>query len=161
MSVNDVRLVGQLVKDPEFDMTSGKKEFFRLVVETERFILKDDQRHRVAFQHAVTCFNQFSISPMRKHGRAGVWVKVFGELTGVRDNRPEVTVSQYNGEAAVMFVGDAVPTARAEPDEQKGEYTKTKPNGGLGRLSDSNKPSSSAKTATKPEDYDDADDIPF
>jgi len=161
MSINDVRLVGRLVKDPEFGTTTSKKEFFRLVVETERFVRVSNQRRRIAHQHAVTCFNQFSIGPMREHGRAGAWVKVFGELSGVRDNMPEVTVSQWNGEAALMFADDSLPAARPEATDQKDETTKAKPSGGLGRLSDSSKPSSS-KAPPKVKEYDPTDDeIPF
>lgn len=163
-SINDVRIVGRLTKNPEFATTANKKEFFRLVVETERFVRVNGESRRIAHTIAVTCFNQFSIAPMREHGKAGTIVKVFGELTGVRDGHPEITVSQFNGEAAVMFMDDAAPAARAEGAERKTETSQAKPAGGLGRLNTQSQ-GSGTKTAAKPQSRnDDAsldDEIPF
>lgn len=158
--INDVRVVGRLLKAPDFATTSQGKDFFRLVVETERFVRINGDRKRIAHTIAVTCFNQFSIQAMREHGKVGTVVKVFGELTGVRDNRPEVTVSQYNGEAAVMFGDDDLPAARADATERKADAPATAPTGGLGRLSASGgKPQTSA---LKTKEFDPSDDeIPF
>jgi single-stranded DNA-binding protein len=161
--INDVRLVGRLVKDPEFATASNKKEFFRLVVETEKFVRINGEPRRVTTLHAVTCFNQFSLKAMRDHGKVGCVVKILGELSGVRDNRPEITVGQWSGEAAIMFPDDAVPApaARVEETSRKADAPQTKPTGGLGRLSDTGK-ASPIKTGGKLKEYDALDDeIPF
>lgn len=163
-SINDVRLVGRLTKDPEFHQTTAKKDFVRLTVETERFVRVKGESRRIAQTHLVTCFNQFSIAPLREHGRAGVLVKIFGELTGGRDGMAEITVSQWNGEAAVLFVGEAKVASQASGNEDSRERNsgsaQSGATGGLGKVPQTGGGGgTAARTQIK---YDDEDsEIPF
>lgn len=133
-SINDVRLVGRLTKDPEFATAGNGKRLVRLAVETEKFVKIGGESKRIAQTHAVVCFNQFSLEPLKEFGRRGTWVKVLGELTYGRDGKAEVMVPQYGGECGLMTAipgpgGDA-PAAEPERDSQPSRTG----SGGLGRL---------------------------
>jgi len=129
--INDVRLVGRLTKDPQFQTTANGKRYARLTVETERYVRINGQRKRDVQEHQVVCFNQFSLEPLREFARAGTVVKVLGELT-YRNGRAEIVVGQYVGEVGIMTFG-----AEPQPDPATPPASETvaaRGTGGLGRL---------------------------
>lgn len=133
-SINDVRLVGKLVKAPEILETSGKKRFAKLSVETWRFVRVNGERRRIAYVHTVICYNQFSLAFIEAYAREGTRVKVFGELGYDHYNKPQVVVPQYNGEVGAM--DDDGDEAKPAPQAAQAAAPKTaaRPSGGLGRI---------------------------
>lgn len=127
-SINEIRLVGKLVKDPEFFET-GKRRAARLKLETEDFFVANGERKRFAETHTVVCYNQFSLPVIEKFARSGVRLKVSGKLAYDREGKAEIRVMQYSGECALMdpvqSEGEAAPAA---------PRTAATPSGGLGRL---------------------------
>lgn len=166
-SINDVRLVGRLVKDPEMLVTSGKKQFAKLSVETENFIRVNGERKRIAHVHTVVCFNQFSLPVLENHARAGTRVKVLGELAYDRNGKAEVRVLQYSGEVGLMDpVGHDEDAPASSPTQPPAKTTSTKPSGGLGRLPKSSAPAPSessygGESFSASDDDDEDDQIPF
>lgn len=157
-SINEIRLVGKLVKDPEFQ-DSGKRRSARLQIETEDFFVANGERKRFAEVHTVVCYNQFSLPVIEKYARTGVRLKVSGKLVYDRAGKAEIRVMQYTGECALMDPIQVEEESKSEPVR-----TNATPSGGLGRLPKSDSSgqgaSRSAQSRRAAED-DESDQIPF
>jgi len=160
-SINEIRLVGKLVKDPEF-VDMGKQRAARLRIETEEFFVANGERKRFAEVHSVVCFNQFSLPVLEKYARTGIRLKVSGKLAYDRDGKAEIRVMKYSGECALM---DPVQTeGESEPAQvaQSAPKTTSTPSGGLGRLPKGNGSQSQQKPPARPMTEENEDDlIPF
>lgn len=160
-SINEIRLVGKLVKDPEF-VDMGKQRAARLRIETEEFFVANGERKRFAEIHSVVCFNQFSLPVLEKYARTGIRLKVSGKLAYDREGKAEIRVMKYSGECALMDPvqseggGESTQAAPATP------RTTATPSGGLGRLpkSDGGHGQRQPPARHMTED-DEADQIPF
>lgn len=128
-SVNDVRIVGVLVKDAEFKKTSQGNEFVLLQVRTSRFFRVGSHDKKVTYTHNVMCIQTHSIEGLKSFGKAGAVVRVFGELGYDEHGRARIQVQQFMGEVGLM-----VPAPSADTPETKktGDF-KPKASGGLGR----------------------------
>lgn len=159
-SINDVRLVGVLKNKPVFKKTQNGSDFAELSVETEKFIRIRGEPRRIAQNHNIVCYNQYSISFLREFAKVGRRVKVLGELEYTTSGTARIVVHHYNGEVAAMDIYDA-PDAEKESENTNGKDIQS--SGGMGSVSQNNLNSGSAKQNAdilgNSDTYD--DEIPF
>lgn len=135
-SINDIRIVGKLVKAPEFLETTTKKRFAKILIETWKYVRINGESRRVSHTHTVLCFNQFSLKFLETQAKVGCRIKVLGELTYDRNDKAEIIVLQYSGELGPMddeehALHDSEANKQSEVQSTPGV---SKQGGGLGRL---------------------------
>lgn len=100
-NVNEVQLIGKVMKLPEKLKAANGKPFLRVIIETERFmIMANDRRERIAQIHTVVIRKESSIAAFEAHARPGVTVRIVGEIN--YDPKPEITVWEHLGRATLM-----------------------------------------------------------
>lgn len=128
-SVNDVRIVGRLVEDPQFMKTTQGREYVKLRVRTSRFFGTGKGTREISYVHDVMCIQSHSIKALRSYGRKGVYVRVFGEL-GYAEGKARIQVQEYMGEVALML--DLPAPVNPEPAREQSRDPKA--TGGLGKV---------------------------
>lgn len=160
--VNEVQLIGKVIKQPEHLKTAAGRPFVRLTIETERFVIVQGNRQRIVQTHTVVIRKETNAISFV---RPGVTVRVVGELS--YDPKPEITVWDHLHFSLMSMPRADVSTANAKNPETEAQKpaaaapTTRSSTGGPGRIS---VPSRTAAQAVNqnddpgPADNDDDDD---
>jgi single-stranded DNA-binding protein len=102
-NVNEVQIIGKVVKNPERQIAANGAVFLRVAVETERFVvMADKSKKRIAQVHTVVIRRQASVKLFEASARPGVTIRVVGELN--YDPKPEIVVWEHIGQATLMSI---------------------------------------------------------
>lgn len=128
-SINDVRIVGLLVRDAEIRTIQDKRQA-RLTVQTFKFWRdRSNQARKTAVTHTLVCYKQSAIPMLEQYAKNGKWIKVLGELSYDKDGRAEVVVAEGMGDIGMMNLpteGEtAAPAAAPQAQPAAAEPEKT------------------------------------
>lgn len=123
--VNEMQIIGKVLKSPEKLKAANGKPFLRVLVETERFVIMPDKtRQRIAQTHNVVIRRQATITMFEANVRPGVTIRIVGELC--YDPKPEIVVWEYLGTAVLMSIPHpAVSTPAEKPAQAAAVEAKT------------------------------------
>lgn len=111
--INDVRLVGQLLAEPEMRKSRNGNEFAVIRMRTGRPFKKG----WVYQEHRIVCFKSDFFPQIKKLER-GSWIKVMGELTYLNGgSSAQITVGNAFGDIGFMFNDVWVPDAEMTDEE--------------------------------------------
>jgi hypothetical protein len=115
--VNEMQIIGKVLKSPEKLKAANGKPFLRVLVETERFVIMPDKsRQRIAQTHTVVIRRQATITMFEANVRPGVTIRIVGELC--YDPKPEIVVWEYLGTAVLMSIPHPAVSTPAEKTAQ-------------------------------------------
>lgn len=134
-NVNEVELIGKIVKNVETLKTRGGKPYVKMQIETERFVIAKGKKERLSQVHTVLVLNSLSVPVMSEYATPGTIVRVVGELA-YQGNAAEIHVLEYLGQASLMaFPVDQQDAPAKAPAKE--EPAKRQGSGGLGRIAQS------------------------
>lgn len=158
--INDVRLVGRLVRDVE--VGDGPRPVIRAQVETFRPV-KDRTSGETKWltqTHNVVCLKEKLADVMRKHGKAGRFVKVFGELTYNSRGQAEIIVGFYGDLGMMNSLGGPESLSQKPAQQPVQQQDRTFQDNGSAHGSGP-EPSWQGVEKSMDSDGSGADDIPF
>jgi single-stranded DNA-binding protein len=170
-SVNKIILVGKVVSDPAYEKTGSGREFCRLFLETDEYVVVKGQNKVISTRHEVVITNQLIVPAFKNALKKGYFISVTGKQIHP-NGKPVVEVSDFGHDAQFMYIPSTSQALSSAPvassPETGGSHAvqgqkkaeQPKKNQSADDFFSPDKPLSRQAPKNTPEGFDDAD-IPF